>query len=153
MDYSFDTSAIVNAWRRYYPPDLFPSLWANLESLIEDESAVATEAVLWELEQKDDEILKWALQRRHFFILVDETLQYAVREILRDFPRLLDNRSNRSGADPFVIALAQVYNLTVVTYERQTNSLQRPNIPDVCDTLNVRCIDVLELVRERGWVL
>ena len=105
------------------------------------------------MEQKDDEILEWARQRSHFFIQVDETLQYAIRQILRDFPRLLDNRSNRSGADPFVIALAQVYNLTVVTYESRTNSLQRPNIPDVCDTLNVRCIDVLELVRERGWVL
>ena len=122
-----------------------------MESLIASGSAVATEAVLWELEKKDDEIHEWAVTRIEMFVPIDEFIQYSVTDILREFPRLLDNRSNRSGADPFVIGLAHMNDLTVVTYEEKTNSLQRPNIPDVCEGLGVRCINLVELVREQGW--
>ncbi len=151
MEYSFDTSTIVNGWRRYYPPELFPSLWTNIESLIASGSAVATEAVLWELEKKDDEIHEWAIEHSEMFVPIDEFIQYSVTDILGEFPRLLDNRSNRSGADPFVIGLAQINDLIVVTYEEKTNSLQCPNIPDVCEELGVRCINLVELVRDQGW--
>ena len=37
---------------------------------------------------------------------IDDTLQTHLVRIMTDYPRLVDTAKNRSGADPFVIALA-----------------------------------------------
>lgn len=153
MNYCIDTSVILTAWRRDYPRDVFPSLWYNIESLIESRKLVAPEEVLVELERKDDEILKWAKQRRFMFIPVDVHIQQIVRNILRQFPRLLDTRRNRSGADPFVIGLATIERLTVVSGEARTDNLAKPNIPDVCRALKIPCIKLVDLAREQQWRL
>jgi hypothetical protein len=50
-----------------------------------------------------------------------------------------------------VIALAEIHGCTVVTDEVATNSTKRPNIPDVCVDLKIRCISLLELFAECGW--
>ena len=36
MKYSIDTSSILDAWTRYYPPDVMPGLWKQLEELIDN---------------------------------------------------------------------------------------------------------------------
>ncbi len=152
MKYSLDTSAIVQAWRTHYPPEVFPSVWQRLEELIDSGELRASEEVLYELERKDDEVLAWVREREDLIIDIDEQIQIAVQAILAEHRRLLDTRKSRSGADPFVIALAQIHGAAVVTYERPTNSLTRPHIPDVCRALGVRCMTFLELLREQGWV-
>ncbi len=152
MKYSIDTSAILNGWRRYYPPDVFPSLWMRIASIIDSGALIASEEVLFELERQDDEVYAWALERRAMFRPIDEPIQIAVAGILRDHPRLVDTRRQRSGADPFVIALAKIENAGVVTSEKHSGVLSKPNIPDVCDALGIRCLDLLDLIREQGWV-
>ena len=114
---------------------------------------IASEEVLEELGRKDDEVHQWALERRQMFIPLYPDIQQSVINILTKHPRLIDNRNNRSGADPFVIALAQVENCTVVTYETLSHSLNRPRIPDVCLDMGIRCINMTDLFREQGWVL
>ena len=151
--YCFDTSTLITAWRRDYPRDVFGSFWSNLEAMIEDGKIVAPEEVRVELERKDDEILEWANQRRYMFVQVDLPIQNAVRTVLEHFPRLVDTRKNRSGADPFVVALAMTGGLTVVTYENQSRNLEKPNIPDACDALHVECVGLLDMVRRERWLL
>ena len=153
MRYSVDTSAILHAWRRSYPPDVFPSLWGKVDGLIRQGDLIATEEVLVELQRQDDEVYAWALQHRMMFLPIDERIQQVVRQILLHHPRLLDTRKSRSGADPFVIALAQIERCTVVTNERRTSSPSRPHIPDVCAAMGIRSIDILGLIREQGWVI
>lgn len=133
------------------PPDVFPALWVKLEDLVRSGSLRATEEVQTELERKDDEVLAWASARSGFFVPIDEPIQIAVGDILSRFPKLLDTRSNRSGADPFVIALAQTNGCSVVTGERATTSTGRPNIPAVCRAIGIRSLTVLDLIREQGW--
>ncbi len=152
MRYSIDTSALLEAWRRHYPRDVMPALWEGLDRLIQSGDLRATEEVLHELERKDDDVYEWAKRRPMCFVEIDAAIQPVVQAILRDHNRLLDTRKSRSGADPFVIALAQVNRATVVTDERLTGSSARPNIPDVCAALGIRCINVLGLIREQGWV-
>ena len=151
--YSLDTSALLNAWQRNYPPDLFPTLWDNLDRLISNRLVIASEEVLVELEKKDDEVHGWAKQRPTMFVPLDGQVQQLVRNILRDYPRLIDNRTNRSGADPFVIALAVTERCTVLTGERPSGNLTRPKIPDVCAAMDVRCIGMVDLIREQNWRL
>lgn len=151
MKYSIDTSAILDAWLRYYPPDVFPALWLKLDELIDNGTLQATEEVLSELERKDDDVYAWAAERDALFIPIDDDIQPIVSEILKDYPKLLDTRLNRSAGDPFVIALAKLEGCTVVTGEHPTGTMDRPNIPDVCAALGIRCISVLDMIREEGW--
>jgi len=152
LKYSVDTSAFLDGWVRYYPPDTFPGLWERIEKLIDSGDLRATEEVLHELEKKHDDVYAWAKERKDALAVpIDDRIQPAVTAILEDFEKLLDTRKNRSAADPFVIALAQIEGCTVVTGEGTTGSLDRPNIPDVCTALGVPCIGLLQLIRREGW--
>jgi hypothetical protein len=149
--YSLDTSSLVESWRRYYPPDVFPSLWQeHLPTLVASGDLRATEEVRTELERQDDELLEWAAAQAGLFIEVDEQVQRGVRDILVTYANLVDANRGRSGADPFVIALAQVNACSVVT-EEKPRSLLHPKIPDVCAGLGIACVNMLALIREQGW--
>lgn len=82
---------------------------------------------------------------------IDDAVWNAAQDILHNYPRLLDTRKNRSGADPFVIALARVNGLIVVSQEPATNKPDKPNIPDVCKGLHVDCYTWLDLLDKEGW--
>lgn len=149
--YSLDTSAILDGWVRYYPPDIFPQLWLEIEALIEAGKMLISEEVLVELKKKDDDIYKWLLSRKEKCSVTDENIQKAASEILSNYPRLVDTRKNRSSGDAFVIAVAMINNCAVVTAEGRTGKPDQPNIPDVCDGLGIRCLSLLELIRNEGW--
>lgn len=152
MKYSIDTSAILEAWRRRYPPDVFPAVWERLEEVIDKGDLGASEEVLIEIEKRDDEVLEWAKKRKaKMFVPIDEQQQRHVSSILVKHERLVDTRKNRSAADPFVIALAMAQECAVVTAEATTGKPEKPNIPDVCLALGVRSMSVLDFFREQGW--
>lgn len=152
MTYSVDTSALMDGWVRYYPKDVFPRIWDAIDELIDQEILIASSEVLRELEKQEDDLTAWALDRKHMFVPIDDDIQVAVTEILRDFPRLVDTRRDRSSGDPWVIALARVRNCSVLTGERSTTQLDKPNIPDVCVALGIRYVNMLQLFRDKGWV-
>lgn len=149
--YSIDTSALMDGWVRYYPPDVIPSLWDRMHDLVEAGSLLAIEEVFYELEKKADDLYEWVKSRPAMIVEIDEDHQARVKRLLTQWPRLVDSKKNRSGADPFVIALAEQRGLAVVTGERPTGSLAKPMIPDVCEQVGVRSISLLEMIREQGW--
>lgn len=150
--YCFDTSALLDAWNRNYPPDVFPQLWSAIEERIASGTVIAPEEVRVELARKDDALFKWAKTRHGLFCDLDEEQQLSVGEILARYPRLIEVRRGRSGADPFVIALARVRGAVVVTGENDDGSAEKPKIPTVCRAFSVRSIKVLEFIRESRWV-
>lgn len=152
MRYSIDTSAILEGWKRHDPPDVFPGLWTKVDQLIALGDLIASEEVLEELRRQDDDVFAWASKRPAMFCAIDERIQLAVADLLRAHPRLVDTRRHRSGADPFVIALASIERCTVVTAEPGTGRLHRPNIPDVCAAAGIPCVTLLQLFREQRWV-
>lgn len=83
MKYSVDTSALIQAWRRYYPIDVFPTLWDRIAQLVMQGDLVATEEVFVELEKKDDELLEWVRTHSQMIVPIDSHVQQAVRNILR----------------------------------------------------------------------
>ena len=151
MEYSIDASALIETWFRDFPPDLFPNVWIKIEKLIDDGVLVASEEVLYEIEKKHDELYEWCLKHMDMFIGIDEKTQEVVREILKNHKKLIDTRKNRSGADPFVIALAIINNLSVITLETESSKPDRPRIPDVCKAFNIRYLNLIDLFRMQGW--
>ena len=150
--YSIDTSSILDGWRRYYPIDVFPTLWNNLEELIRKGDMKASVEVRYELAKKDDAVHAWLKEHDGFYVPIDNRIQREVSGILKQYPRLIDTRRGRSGADPFVIALAKINECAVVTGELASGRLDRPKIPDVCDAVGVECLNLLKLIRREGWV-
>jgi len=151
--YVADTSALIGAWVRKYPPENFPGFWRKVEALISARRMFAPDEVLRELEAKEGDTLhKWAKDRAEALFIDVGGLQQEVRRILAAHPLLVDTRKNKSGADPFVIALAmrcreQGLDAVVVTEESEGGV----RIPDVCRAFKIPCINVLGLVQQEHW--
>jgi len=148
--YSIDTSALLEAYVRRYPPDVIPGLWDDkFDQLIEAGLLVAAYDVLEDLSKRDDGIYQWAKQREQMFIDLDQ-YEPQLKQIMAEYPRLVDTKTGKSGSDPMVIALAHAQDLTVVSQEG-IGSKNSPKIPYVCNELDIRHVDVLALIREQKW--
>ncbi|MGF1663705.1 MAG: DUF4411 family protein [Kineosporiaceae bacterium] len=66
--------------------------------------------------------------------------------------KLVGIGSGRSGADPFVVALALVHGGVVVTEETLSRNLSKPKIPDVCQSMEVQWLNLMGFVQQQGWV-
>lgn len=151
MPFSLDTSGILDAWVRNYPPDVFPAIWSNMDAAAERGDIFVVDEVVRELERKDDDVLKWVKKHDSMIVRIDAEIQRYVVEIMSSHTRLVDSKKNRSGADPWVIALARAKSLTVVTAEKATGSPAKPKIPDVCKDLGIVSVSVIGFFRRQGW--
>ncbi|MGV8041537.1 MAG: DUF4411 family protein [Thermoanaerobaculaceae bacterium] len=153
MKYSIDTNVLITAWSDTYPPAAFPKLWEHIDGLISGGELVASEEVLQELEKREgDAVYRWAKQHHGMFFPHTEEVQRAVKQLLSTHPKLINVGRNRSGGDPWVIAVAMVHGAAVVTNEKPSDvPLKRPSIPDVCGAYDVRCISLVDLIQEQRW--
>jgi hypothetical protein len=149
VSYSIDTSALLDGWVRYYPPEVFPCLWNRIDTLIDSGDLLASEEVNGEIQKKDDTLAEWARQRKKLFVPADDEIQVAVIDIMATHSSLVNAKTGGSAADPWVIAVAQVRGLTVVSGEAWR--LPKLTIPSVCAAKGVRHINLLEMIRELGW--
>ena len=151
-DYCFDTSAFMEPWNRWYPVDVFPSLWESISEHIRHNRIISPLEVKRELQAKDDALYRWL--RDHDGLFQEETLEiveFMHHEIfaIEQFRRIAE--AGRNGADPLVISLAKVTGRTVVTNEQRVGSeSRRVKIPRICDHFGVRWIGPLQYYRETG---
>lgn len=146
--FSFDTSAFIEPWRNHYPHHIAEELWDHLDQLSREGIIIANEEVYHEIHKKDDDLLEWIIDRKHFFEEINDEVQICVNNILKKHPKLLSVTKNRSGADVWVIAQAQVSNAAVVTYEQWDPNRKNIKIPDVCHALGIRCIKFVDFLHE-----
>jgi predicted nucleic acid-binding protein len=151
MPYSIDTSAFLDAWVRNYPADVFPTIWQQMDRAARNGTLLASDEVLRELERKEDGAHAWVKARSEMLVGLDSEIEQHVRDIMRDYPRLVDTKKGRSVGDPFVIAVARVRNLTVITSENATGRRDVPRIPDVCGDLGIPWVRMLDFFREQQW--
>lgn len=147
MKYSFDTSSFISL-NDYYPLDIFPTVWQRIDALVNEGVIVATIMVYDEIKPIDDDIHAYLKDRsKEVFQLLDRTQEQIVDDIVNvHFPQWVKPHSTSNKADPFVVALAKSYSLTVVTEEKRNPN--KTTIPRVCETLGVRWINLLEFLRE-----
>ena len=146
--YCIDTSSFVTAWNETYRPGNFPSFWKRVEELIDSGRAVACEEVQRELSGKDDVASAWANEQPKLFVPLEEEQIAVAKQLAKEFPALAKERLGRSRADGFVIALAMVRGLTVVTAE---NGRGAEKIPNICDAKKVSCVTLADLIETEGW--
>lgn len=148
--YIVDTSVWIRLYEECYPPEVFPSLYTQLQECARQGRIMSPRQVLVELGDGRHGVSAWvrALQPS---IVPKETSVIAkhVGSICSEFPALIKGTSME--ADPFVIAHAISSGRVVVTEERRSiHPNSRPRIPAVCDARGVMCIDTLEMLRRLG---
>ena len=150
--YSVDTSALLDAWVRHYPPDHFPNFWRKIDALILEGRFAVSEEVLRDINEHDDPLAEWLNARQSAVVMrTDNDITEAVRRILQTHERLVMSGGRRSRSDPFVIAVAWLRHATVVTGEKG-GTAQRPKIPSVCADMGIPCVELLAMIKREGWV-
>lgn len=149
--YVFDTSALIGAWVRSYPPENFPNFWDNLDAMAQQGRILVPEEVYKELAAKQDELMEWVQDRTEWLLAPTTTaVMLKVRDVLGRHPGLAKPSTGRDKADPFVVATAWQLGMTVVTEERG-GSAQKPKIPSVCADLGIECQSVVDVIRRERW--
>jgi len=154
MKYSIDTSAMVDWWVRYYPPESFPTLVKNVEALIVSGGLRASREVLEELQRQDDGLSAWAKDQPGLFVEDVEAVQDAVTILMDKYFNPDKPDKGISGADPFVIGLAMTENpVPAVVSGEKPGSKENPKIPYVCGVEKVPHTTFLGLIKAEGWNL
>jgi uncharacterized protein DUF4411 len=148
--YSFDSSALIYAWSEAYPIESFESFWDRFDEMVNGGHALISEEVYEELGRKEDGLFEWVKQRPQIIVPHSDEVQAAVTTILGSHPLLIKARKNRSGGDPFVIAVAMCHHCTVVTQEG-FGSENAPRIPNVCRAYEIGYQPLKEVIREQRW--
>ena len=162
--YVLDTNVISEIFRAYYQ-DRFPSFWERFNELVRAGRTVSVRAVETELEANGRGSVSRAVAylknlNRDFFPNPSEQEQVLVREMYNDSDLSSANNrwrrrltEGRDDADPYLITRARVPSglqaeQVVVTLESPTKSA---NIPQICQRLGVRCINLQQMMAELGW--
>lgn len=145
--YAFDACSFnTQKMSRYHSGKVFVSLWDKIADLVFRQEIITSTEIIEEL--GDEEIRKWVMQNKCCALEPDETIQRMVTEILKLYPAMIDFKKGKSSSDPFLIATAKKYKLTVITEEKSTSPRK---IPMVCAALNIECLDITGLCLREGW--
>ncbi len=153
--YCLDANVLIQAWQKYYSPNICPSYWEMLNMLGKNDKIFIPELVYEEIIRTDDELSKWLKKSKIPIRLIDEQVAKCLKEIYLFNPihrLLVDNKKLRSMADPWVIAHAINENAIVVTKEEKITA-QNANtvkIPNVCENMKVPCINDFQFIFELG---
>lgn len=153
--YCLDANVLIQAWQSYYAPQICPSYWDIINELGIQNKIFMPKNVFEEIARTEDDLSKWLKNSQIPIRKIDEQVTKCLQEIYASDPShrfLVYNLKGRSLADPWVIAHAMKEKATVVTKENKVLS-QKPNkikIPNVCEKMNVPCINDFQLIEELG---
>ena len=157
-----DANSLITPYRGYYPFDLAPKFWKDLEEKITNGSIVVLDKVYDELYAGGDELSDWLSN-------IDSSTRetHKTPEIISKYGEVLANIqtsglytqkalaewSGNRIADPWIVAYAAVNSLTVVTFEVANANLNKqfpsshPKIPDICKAFGVTYLNLFEMMR------
>jgi len=153
--YVFDTNSLSKL--KHFYPDVFKSMWAGLDSLVQNGDMLSTREVWNEMQRgnPDPHVTQWLRQRKELIFTTPTTpeLQFVSQIFqVKHFQSLIGVQQRLKGtpvADPFVIACAKVHRGTVVSEEKLKPNAAK--IPNVCQHFKIPCIDLQEFMQQQGW--
>ena len=149
-----DTSSLVEAHRRVYPPDRYGDFWSFLAKQISEGSICAPQQVYEEIlkGEDDDRLRRFTISRRtELCILPTRTVQIGYR-IIADYIKATypyHQWSDFLGTDAWVIAFAMKIGGTVITAESKIRR-KKIKIPEICEKFVVNCKNIDWMVQHFG---
>jgi len=159
MIYLIDTDAIIKLFNTY-SPKFFQPVWDEIGFIISNKLFISTKTNYEELAIKDDDCFKFFKNNfQVMFIETDSESQKIVKEILNQFPDLIEVGSEREESDPFLIATAITKKGKIITEERlldkgAVNNPQRKEkmrIPNVCNHYGVPWMRAIQFMNNDEW--
>ena len=157
MDYLFDTNIFI-ASKNQLPPDVWPTFWHCIATLIKDGKIFSSTKVKEEIERGDDELTTWMRDNSSdsFYIPLDKDILVRYQETQNwannnTIFKPVARQTYADVADAYLVATAAAKNMVLVTFEK-SNPLckNRVLIPDACQARGVRCCDLNIALRELG---
>lgn len=118
-----------------------------------DGVVVSCNEVYEELKRQNDDLFKWAKQRKLVFENPSEDITFQLQELMNEYPNFAATGGTLNAADPWVISHARIGRAHVVTYEiraKKRKPTVAPKIPDVCDDLSMQSFTVVEFLEALG---
>lgn len=161
--YCPDTSALITM-QRYYPLRMLPDLWKHLEELFLKGKITSHEFVYDEIVPTDkkatkDDLATLISKYKVNFKPISKRQAQLVLEIVTLFPQLIDPRSKKDEADPWIVAMVVEMMEEVNMFEKDsdfvivsTESEKSSNkIPAVCKHYRVRHMNLFEFFEDNDW--
>jgi hypothetical protein len=166
MRFCLDTDVFIQAHRSYYAFDIVPGFWDALIEWAKIGLICSPIPIYDELVPKVspyDSLALWSKNNKALlFSDVDEDTVKSYSEIANTAVQLYEPQHYQlflDVADSWVVAYAHAKNLAVVTMESKKNEETNPSggkvrgrikIPNICEHLDVRCINTYSFLRELG---
>lgn len=147
---------------RHYPHRILPDLWKHIEDLFKRKRIFSHEIVYEEIvpgSGTKDELGKLIAKHKSSFYPITNRQGQIALDILANFPRLIDPRSKKDEADPWVIALSvekmegenlfgKNSDIVIVSAESEKSDTK---IPAVCKRYDVRHMNLFAFFEDNGW--
>lgn len=148
-----DTSALIGAWHAHYLPSFVPAFWDQIDAAMTDGRLLVSELVYIEAQDQSDGLSEWMKERRALLVSPRADVQRRAGELQQRFRF----KPGRDGADPFLIAEAEIRGFGLATYEgvSPTGSRARAkrdvdDMPTICEALGVTCLQPAVAWRDAG---
>ncbi len=160
--YVVDSNFFIQAHRVNYPLDVASSFWNKVKQLADEGKIISIDKVKQEIYQNEDALKQWCVTKlpRDFFkdtaIVMASYVQvaaWAASQSSHYLPNALAEFLHADEADAYIVAyvLADTNNRIVVTQEiSEPNRRNKVKIPDTCNALNVRFVNVIDMFRQLG---
>ena len=155
MLFLLDANTLIDAHRNYYPMDRVPEFWNwMVRNAADGRVKIPVESYEEVVAGRQDDLVRWLRRNRTTLRLEEVAPPDSVAAVAdRGYaPDLKDNEIEEPGFDPFLAryALRDRENRCVVTNEASKPGRKRANkhLPDVCESVGVRCIHLFRLIRE-----
>lgn len=153
--YCLDANVLIQAWQKYYRPNICPSYWDVLNELGKQNRIFLPELVYEEITRTEDDLCKWLKKSDIPIEKISESVTIKLQKIYSTnsiHKNLVDNTKARSLADPWVIAHAIDKSAVVVTKEEKVTARnsKKIKIPNVCDNMGVKWINDFDFIEEVG---
>jgi hypothetical protein len=157
--YCVDNNIFI-ALTSHYPPEIFPTLWANIEVLVDSQRLLVPEQVV--RENNHEWTADWITQRGQIIRPFDTACNACMVAIMAALPNFVDASKTGDDADQFLVALAMSENrrlhgseggtVAVLSNERgRRGNETRLRIPDACRHFNIDCFDLFAFMQAEGW--
>ena len=152
--FCIDSSSLIISMRDIYPIESFPGLWSQLGKAFKSGEVISSIIVYEEIEKGEDKLVSWVKEYKEYFVKPNKQQLLKAEQLVNKYEGFVDPQATRESADPYLVALAEEKDLTLVTEEnfvyRQLNT-RTIKIPNVCEEEKIRCIKIVQMIRNFGW--
>jgi hypothetical protein len=146
-----DTNVLIHL--DYFNQKIFPSLWNNLDEMIQEGKFFSVSEVSLELNKIDDRISAYwnVIGNTHEFFMDPPEEVLACLPYLEPFETFQNyGKEKKLWADPYLISYGMAKNATVITQETLNKHPER-KIPFVCNEMGVDCMNLDEFMIHHKW--